>query len=168
MDSHTRRRSFFDPHNIVYATIILLVSMDVVQYGASESDPVSLSDFLVLAIGPLIMVAIAHSFAGAIEVQVRQRRLLAREDYRHLGSTVLQYACVALVPSLIGMALWATGQDLVTAARITSGLGLVSLLLWGYYAGRSAGHGAAGRIGNALIYGFVGLLIILLEIAVSH
>jgi hypothetical protein len=163
-----RRHSFIDPHNIVYATIILLVAMDVLQFRAEEGDGVSLPEFLVLTIGPLVMVAVAHSFAGAIEIQVRQRRRLVATDYRRLGVTVLQYVSVALVPCLIAIGFSASGGEPISAAAVTEVLGLISLLLWGYYAGWASGRGQLGRIGNSVLYGFVGLVIILLELAVTH
>ncbi len=163
-----QKRSFIDPHNIVYATIILLVSMDVLQYRDEEGDGVSLAEFLVLTIGPLVMVAVAHSFAGAIEIQVRQRRRLIAADYRNLGLTVLQYASVAVIPSLLAIGLTAGGQPAITSASITEILGLISLVLWGYYAGWASGRGHAGRIGNAVLYGLVGVAIIVLELAISH
>lgn len=163
-----QKRSFIDPHNIVYATIILLISMDVLQYRDEEGDGVSLTEFLVLTIGPLVMVAVAHSFAGTIEIQVRERRRLTGADFRRLGLTVLQYASVATVPSLLAIGLSLAGQAPITAAWITEILGLISLVLWGYYAGWAAGRSQLGRIGNAVLYGIVGLVIILLELAVSH
>ncbi len=163
-----QKRSFIDPHNIVYATIILLISLDVLQYRDDEQGGVTLPEFLFLTIGPLVMVAVAHSFAGAIEIQVRQRRRLTGADFRHLGVTVLQYASVAVIPSLLAIGFTAAGQKTIIAASITEILGLISLLLWGYYAGWASGRGQFGRIGNALLYGFVGLVIILLELTVSH
>jgi VIT1/CCC1 family predicted Fe2+/Mn2+ transporter len=166
--SPIRRRSFIDPHNIVYATIILMVSMGVAQFRFEENGDVSLTELIVLAVGPLIMVALAHSFAGAIEVQVREQRPLNAEDYRHLGVTVLQYGSVAVVPVILAIVLHLAGQATVVAADAAQTIGLLSLFLWGYYAGWASGRGHVGRLVNALLYGIVGLVIILLEFAVSH
>lgn len=162
------KNSLVDPHNIVYATIILLVAIDVVQYRVDEFGSISMGLFALLTIGPLVMVAVAHSFAGTIEIQVRQRRRLNRGDFIELATTVLQYVAVALVPNVIALVVLLARQDILIATNITEALGLVSLVLWGYYAAWATGHRPIRRIGNAFIYGFIGLIIILLELAVSH
>ena len=163
------RHTLIDPHNLVYATILMIVGLDLVQYREEElGETITFSALVTRVTLPLLVVGLAHAFAGAIQIQVRERHSLTSRDYGNLALGLVPFASVAVLPIVVGLVVMAAGIKQSTSASISEYLGVISLAAWGYYGGWAAGKPMIGRIINAAIFGVIGTIIALLDIVAAH
>jgi hypothetical protein len=161
-------RLSMDPHRIIYATILLMTAYAIYDEGTSPIKTGAYLELLGLSIAPLFALAMAHAFSDALDLQIRNQRRLTGRDRRHLAATNLQYLYVAIPPMLLIVALGLLGWDANDVIGIVQLMGLVSLGWWGYYAGRKAGVGPLRRWTFALNYALMGLVVILVELILTH
>lgn len=159
---------YFDAHRVVYATIIMMTTYALYDEGTDPFGVLPLVEMFSMSIAPLFALAMAHAFSDAIDLQIRNGRRLDRHDRRHLVSTNLQYLYVAIPPMavivLLSLFHWAA-NDIVSFVQV---LGIGSLAFWGVYAARKAGLGRWPQVRFAVGYGVMGIVIITVELILTH
>jgi hypothetical protein len=158
----------FDPHRVIYATIILMTAFAIYDQGKDPFAAVPLVTMFGVALAPLFALAMAHAFSDALDLQIRNGRRLTAHDRRHLLATNLEYLYVAIPPILLGSALALLGWNANDVVATMQGLGLASLVFWGVYAARTARLGAWTQVRFGISYSVMGLLVILIELILTH
>ncbi len=161
-------RISMDPHRIIYSTILLMTAYAIYDEGTSPLKTGAYLELLGLSIAPLFALAMAHAFSDALDLQIRNQRRLTGSDRRHLAATNLQYLYVAIPPMMLIVALGLLGWDASDVLLIVQLLGLLSLGWWGYYAGRKANVSQVRRWTFAINYSLMGVIVILVELALTH
>ena len=159
----------FDPHRVIYATIILMVTLTAA--GDVDVDVIAgqgLWDLMAIAFFPLIALSMAHSFSDALDIQIRTGHRLRRPDRLTLLRDALQYLAVGVPVVVIGIAVSLTTGNAAQAVDLSVDLYAISLVFWGVYAARAAGHGAWGQVRFGLVYGLLGFAIVVVEYWVLH
>ena len=170
-DGHTLITLFgirFDAHRLIYATIMLLVSLAIYDEDKQSFTGTGFIDLVVVVVLPLLALSFAHAFADALDIQIKTRRRLTPTDRRHLLAASLQYLSVGVPVLVIGVIFELVGRPAGQASEWGQLLGVVSLFGWGAFAARSAGLSAWMQVRFALIYGLVGVGIIAVELALIH
>lgn len=157
-----------DPHRIIYATILLMTAYAIYDEGTAPLRTGSYVALLGLSLAPLFALAMAHAFSDALDLQIRYGRRLTGADRRHLLASNLQYLYVAIPPMLLIIALGLLQWDANDVLTVVQVMGLISLGWWGYYAGRKAGVSRIRRWTFAANYSFMGLIVIAVELALTH
>jgi hypothetical protein len=127
------------------------------------TDPLSERNFFVLiglSIAPVFALSMAHAFSDALDIQIRNGRRLTGHDRRHLY--------VAVPPLIVMAALGLLGWDANDVLSVVQLLGVLSLGWWGWYAGSKAGAGFARRVWFAVSYTVMGLVVIAIELLITH
>lgn len=158
----------FDPHRVIYSTIILMTAFAIYDEGKDPFSAVPLVTMFGIALAPLFALTMAHAFSDALDLQIRNGRRLTGHDRRHLITTNLEYLYVAIPPILLGSVLAMLGwnaNDVVTTMQV---LGLASLVFWGVFAARTARLGAWTQVRFGISYGVMGMIVILVELILTH
>jgi len=161
-------RLSLDPHRIIYSTIMLMTAYAIYDEG---TDPLSERSFVVLiglSIAPVFALSMAHAFSDALDIQIRYGRRLTGHDRRHLFLSNLQYLYVAIPPLIVMAVLGLLGWDANDVLGLVQLLGVLSLGWWGWYAGSKAGAGLARRAWFAVSYTVMGLVVIAIELILTH
>ena len=158
----------FDPHRVIYATIILMTAFAIYDQGTDPFAAVPLVTMFGIALAPLFALAMAHAFSDALDLQIRNGRRLTGLDRRHLLATNLEYLYVAIPPIVLGSVLAVLGWQANDVVATMQALGLASLVLWGVYAARTASLGPWTQVRFGVGYGVMGLLVILVELILTH
>lgn len=170
-DGHTHIRIIgieFDAHRLIYATIILLVALALYDEDAKTFTGTRFVDLLVVVLLPLLALSFAHAFSDALDIQIKTRQRLTTTDRRHLLAAAFQYVSVGIPVLVIGGVFELAGGEAGQASEWGQILGVLSLFGWGAFAARAAGLGAWAQVRFALVYGFLGLVIITVELALVH
>lgn len=149
---------------LVYATVVLM-SVLVVYDGWQE-----LASFVGLAaviVAPMLALAIAHLFAEVLQAHAELRRPLTRQEW--MLSTRDQWPWfVAAVPPLVVLGIgWVSPMDALTTISLLLWTGLLTLVVLAAVAGRRAGLRGWRWLVAALSGGFVGLIVISLQIVLK-
>ncbi len=158
----------WDPHRLIYGTIILMVALAIFEETDDVFDQGSLVELFAVVIAPLFALAAAHSFSDAIDIQVRTGHPLTGDDWRHLVLAGLQYLAVGVPVMLVSVVVFALGGDSWAAIDVAQGIGVASLFLWGAFAARRAELGRWTQVRYALVYGFLGFFVIVVELLLAH
>ena len=161
-------RITMDPHRIIYSTILLMTAYAIYDEGTDPLRAGPIIEIVGLSIAPVFALAMAHAFSDALDMQIRNGRRLTRSDRLHLFGTNMQYLYVAIPPTLLIMVLAFFGLNANDIIAIVQVVGLISLGWWGYYAGRKAGVTRLRRWSFAVNYALLGLLVIVVELIITH
>lgn len=157
-----------DPHRIIYSTILLMTAYAIYDEGDTPFDSRGYIALIGVSIAPLFALAMAHAFSDALDMQIRNGRRLTGHDRRHLAASNLQYIYVAIPPmlliALLGLLHW-DANDVLSAVQV---LGLLSLGWWGWFAGAKAGVSIGRRAWFAFSYTLMGLIVIGVELLLTH
>ena len=159
----------FDPHRLIYATIILMVTLAAA--GDVDIDIINgqgLGDLLAIVFFPLLALSLAHSFSDAIDIQIRTGRRLTRADRLVLFRDGLQYLSVGVPVLILGAVVEIAGGSVGTAVDVAGDLYALSLIFWGVFAARAAGLGGWAQARYGLVYGALGLSIVIVEYVILH
>lgn len=170
-DGHARIHLFglrLDPHRLIYATLILMVSLAIFDEAAESFSGSTVVDMFVVVLMPLAALSLAHGFSDAIDIQIRTRRRLTRADRWHVFTSSFQYILVGVPVLIVAVVFGLAGIGMDQVSNVGQILGQVSLLFWGAFAARSAGLGAWAQVRFALVYSLIGSLIIAVELAFLH
>ena len=170
-DGHTRVSVAgirFDAHRLIYATIILLVSLAIYDDEVESFTGTDFVDLFVVVVMPLLALSCAHAFADALDIQIRTRRRPTIHDRRHLLAAALQYLSVGVPVLLLGLVYEAMGGQAWQASEWGQAIGVLSLFFWGAFAARASGLGPWVQARFALFYGLVGIGIIFVELLIMH
>lgn len=157
-----------DPHRLIYATIIMMVALAIFDESIDPFTGSTVVDIVVVVLLPLLALSLAHGFSDALDIQIRSRRRLTATDRRHLLATSAQYLIVGTPVVAMAVIFGSVGVDVQIASDIGQLLGVASLLLWGGYAARRAGLGTWAQVRYALVYGFIGAMIVVVELLFAH
>lgn len=157
-----------DPHRIIYATIMLMTTYAIYDEGTDPLGAGPIIAIIGLSIAPLFALAMAHAFSDALDLQIRNGRRLTPSDRRHLFVSNLQFLYVAIPPTIVILALSLLDMRANSIIGIVQLLGLLSLGWWGYFAGRMAGLPVHRRWIFAVNYSLMGLVVIGVELILTH
>lgn len=159
----------FDPHRLIYSTIVLIATLSIYD----DSAPEDFDSFTALAlsavlIAPLFALSMAHAFSDALDRQITLGRRLGGHDRRHLLATNLEYLYIAVPPLIIAFILGPTDIPAEVIMDLIVVLGLGSLFLWGTFAARKAGLGRWAQVRFGVNYLAIGLVIVIVELILTH
>lgn len=157
-----------DPHAAIYATIMVMTSFALVDEG-----PESLSDgpwltLLGATIAPLFALASAHAFSDALDMQIREGHRLTMSERRHIAAKNLQFMYVAIPPIALLLFFVLIDMDASDAVGFILLFGIASLFYWGVFAGKKAGLGPWRRVSFGIGYGVMGVIVLLVELVLTH
>jgi len=159
----------FDPHRLIYSTLIIIVSLSI--YGDSDFKEFTAGTAVVLSavlIAPLFALTMAHAFSDALDMQIRLGRRLTGRDRRHILASNLEYMYIAVPPLLLIGVLGPTSVPPNLILDIIVASGLISLFLWGAFAARMARLGRWAQVRTGLSYSLMGLIVVVVELALTH
>lgn len=159
----------FDPHRLIYSTIILIATLAI--YDDSIPEEFDTFTFLALSaviIAPLFALTMAHAFSDALDLQIKLGRRLNRQDRRHLLRINLEYLYIAIPPLALALVLGPTPIAPEVIIDIVLAMGLISLFFWGMFAAQKAGLRRWGQIRFGVNYLAMGLLIVIVELILTH
>lgn len=157
-----------DPRSAIYATIIMITALTVFDEGTGDMDWYMFRRVTGVLVAPLFALAMAHAFSEALDLQIRFHRRLTRHDRRHVFIVNMQYLYPCIGPVLFALVatLFGWGVDFTTWVILIAQF--ISLFFWGFYAGRRARL----PIGRQLVFGsgyaLLGLLVIVVELFLTH
>jgi hypothetical protein len=157
-----------DPHRIIYSTILLMTAYAIYDEGDTPFDGQGYIALIGVSIAPLFALAMAHVFSDALDMQIRNGRRLTGHDRRHLLATNLQYVYVAIPPMMVIAVLGLLAWDANDVLGVVQLMGVLSLGWWGWFAGRKAGVSRARRAWFAFSYAVMGLVVIGVELILTH
>jgi len=158
----------WDPHRLIYGTIILMVALGIYEEADDPFNQESLLDLALVVVAPLFALATAHAFSDAIDIQVRSGSRLAGADRGHLLFSGLQYLAVGVPVIIVSIVVFALGGNATDAVSIAQGIGVTSLFFWGVFAARRAGLSPWAQVRFAFIYGLLGFGVIVFELLLAH
>jgi hypothetical protein len=157
-----------DVHSLIYSTIILMTALALYDEGTDKLIEGVWLTLLGISIAPLFALMMAHSFSDALDLQIRFGRRLSPRDRRAVLLKNVQYLYVA-IPSTLLLGVFTTAHiDANVAVDITLLIGLASLFFWGSFAARKAKLGWLRQITFGLSYGLMGVLVLIVELALTH
>jgi hypothetical protein len=161
-------RLTFDPHRIIYSTIMLMTAFAIFDEGTDPFDRGPLIELIGISLAPLFALTMAHAFSDALDLQIRNGRRLSWHDRRHLLAENLEYLYVGIPPILLTIALALLGWDANDVVGMVQLLGLASLFVWGVFAARKAGLGRWGQTRFGFNYAVMGMIVIGVELILTH
>jgi len=93
---------------------------------------------------------------------------LTRADRLVLLRDGLQYLSVGVPVIILGVVVSISGGNIGTVVDIAGDLYALSLIFWGVFAARAAGLGKWAQVRYGLVYGALGLGIVIVEYAILH
>jgi hypothetical protein len=157
-----------DPHIIIYSTIILMTAYALFDEGTDPLGEGPWAALVGISIAPLFALGMAHAFSEALDLQIRNGRRLTGHDRRELLRTNAQYLYIAVPPILLFGVLVLFDWEANRAVELVLGLGLVSLFLWGLFAGRKAGLSVPRQLMFGFNYALMGLIVLAVELLITH
>jgi hypothetical protein len=158
----------FDPHIVIYSTIILMTSYALFNEGTDPLGEGPWLELIAISIAPLFALGMAHAFSEALDLQIRYQRRLTAHDRRTLLRRNAQYLYTAIPPIMVFGVLVLLGWDANYAVDLVLSLGLISLFFWGMFAGRKAGLSLLRQVTFGFSYGAMGLIVLLVELLITH
>lgn len=158
----------WDPHRLIYATLILMVALAIYEESTEPFSQETIGDVIAVVLAPLFALAMAHAFSDALDIQVRTGRRLSRADRRRLLNDGVQYLAVGVPVIALAVIDVFVGSSGVFVIDVSQALGVGSLFFWGAFAARRAGLDRWAQLRFAFIYGFLGLLVIVVELLLTH
>lgn len=159
----------FDPHRLIYATLIIIVSLSI--YGDSDAERFNTGTAFALSavlVAPLFALTMAHAFSDALDLQIRLGRRLNRHDRRRILASNLEYLYIAVPPLLLVLVLGPTSIPATAILDLIVLLGLGSLFLWGAFAARLGGLSVWTQLRTGLGYSLMGLVVVIIELLIVH
>lgn len=158
----------FDPHRLIYATIVIIATLTIYDEGGGELNTLTAVKVSAILVAPLFALTMAHAFSDALDLQIKLGRRLTGHDRRHLLWANLEYLYVAVPPVVITLVLGPTDIPGIIVINLILVLGLISLFMWGVFAARKARLTAWGQFRFGLNYMIMGLVIVIVELILTH
>lgn len=158
----------FDPHRLIYSTIILIAALSIYSEGEERIDTHTGLVLSAVLLAPLFALTMAHAFSDALDLQIKLGRRLTGRDRRHVLMSNLEYMYIAVPPLLLTIILGPTSLPGDTIIDIIVWLGIVSLFMWGVFAARKAGLSAWAQVRFGINYAVMGLIIVIVELILTH
>lgn len=171
-DLHDPRIAFgplrLDPRTITYSTILMLTALALIDPRNEQISVADLGTAAWVIFAPLFAISMAHGFSEAIDLQIRYRRRLTWADRRHLFVMNMQYMVIGVVAfaiACIAFALRRSTEETLFALYVFN---VGSLAFWGGVAAYKAGLPLPRQITMGISYGFLGFLIVVIEVWIRH
>ena len=161
-------RFTFDPHRVIYATIMLMTAFAIYDEGTDPFERGPLIELIGISLAPLFALSMAHAFSDALDLQIRNGRRLTGHDRRHLLVENLEYLYVAIPPIVLTIVLAMLGWDANNVVGLVQLLGIASLFVWGVFAARKAGLGRWTQTRFGFNYAVMGMIVIAVELILTH
>ena len=158
----------FDPHRLIYSTVILMTALAIYDPGPETDGKSVLAIMIGVTLAPLFALTMAHVFSDALDLQIKLGRRLSGHDRRHLLASNLEYMYIAVPPVLLAVVLSLAGMQAIPIIDAVLWLMLATLFFWGVYAARAARLSGWMQLWFGFSYGVMGLIIVLIEIALTH
>ena len=149
---------------VVYGTIVVMAVVAAGSRGG-ESDPWRLAVFVVATV---LVLWLAHVYAHAISNSLAAGRRLERVELRGLArrEASIPLAAVAPVVALVLGALGVLSEE--SSIRLALGLGVATLAAQGVRYARVERLGRTATLGAVAVNLTLGLVIVALEVVLSH
>ncbi|MDQ5974223.1 MAG: Unannotated protein [Actinomycetota bacterium] len=157
-----------DPHVLIYSTLMLLTAYALFDEGTELLVEGAWAGLIGITIAPLFALSMAHAFSDALDTQIRTGHRLTGAERRKIAADNLQYMYIGVPPIILLGILTPLEWDANDAVGLIVVLGLLSLAFWGAFAAYRAGLSWVRQLTFALGYGFMGLLVLLVELAITH
>ena len=157
-----------NPRVIVYATIIQLAAFAIFDQGDGPVTEASFREIAAVSLSPMIAVALAHTFAEILDHQIAHGNRFQWRDVGELVRPNLQFVYVGLAPILITIPFALTGATNDLVVNTVYAFGVASLFIWGFIAARRSGRPVRGQFLYALAYGILGLIVVVIELLLTH
>mgnify|MGYP006278479879 CR=1 FL=1 len=164
-----------NPRILVYGTLIQLVALVLASdslanevTGDQRMNITAWWDFTVIAVFPLVAVAVAHAFSEALDLQVREHRRLTWHDRFEIALANVQFLYVAVIPSLLLLLPLATRWPVTDALDLLLACGVLSLFGWGILVARVSELNIWRQLWYGMCYLVLGLGVVALEIFAMH
>ncbi len=129
---------------------------------------VSSRDITLEVAASMLVFWLAHTWAGIAGERLDTGRRLSMQRVRSIGRTEWPIVEAGIGP-VIALALgWIGVLGPTAAARIAAGIGVVQLFAWGFVLGWRVYRTWPGAVIAGLGNGVVGLLLVALELAITH
>lgn len=157
-----------NPRVIVYATIIQLAAFAIFDQGDGPVTEASFREIAAVSLSPMVAVALAHTFAEVLDHQIAHGNRFRWRDVGELVRPNLQFLYVGLAPIVIAIPFALTGATNDVVVNTVYAFGVASLFIWGFIAARGSGRPLRGQVLYALAYGILGLLVVGIELLLTH
>ncbi|MDO9486512.1 MAG: hypothetical protein Q7K25_10690 [Actinomycetota bacterium] len=157
-----------EPHALIYSTIMLMVAYSLFDEGPKPLLDGALLELIAVGLASLFALSMAHLFTDALDTQILLRRRLTGRDRIRILLNNLQYMYVAIPAILILLLLAPLNWAADAAVGVLMLVGLATLFFWGTFAARKAGLSRWRQLSFGLSYGFIGILVLLVELALTH
>jgi hypothetical protein len=157
-----------DPHVLIYSTIMLLTAYALYDEGTDVLVEGAWAELAAISIAPLFALTMAHAFSDALDLQIRTGHRLTGAERRKIAADNVQYMYIAVPPIIVLGVLTLLDWDANDAVGLIMLLGLLSLAFWGAFAAYRAGLSWVRQLTFALGYGFMGLLVLIVELIITH
>lgn len=157
-----------NPRVIVYATIIQLAAFAIFDQGDTPITEASFRNIITVSMGPMIAVALAHTFAEVLDHQILHGNRATWAGIRKLIAPNLQFLYVGIAPIIITLPLLFTDLTNNDVVNVIFVFGIASLFVWGLVAARSSGRPLRGQIIFSLAYGTLGIFVVGIELLLGH
>jgi hypothetical protein len=156
-----------EPRIIVYATIIQLTAFALLDTRSIEGR-ISWLNLLLISMGPMLALALAHTFSEVLDYHIRAGEHVSATTVRGVAVSNLQFLYVGLIPLLIAVILLPSDISMTGAVNIIFGIGIISLFGWGLVAARMAGRTLGRQLLFGLAYGIAGCIVVAMELILRH
>ena len=157
-----------NPRVIVYATIIQLAAFAIFDQGDGPVTEASFREIAAVSLSPMVAVALAHTFAEVLDHQIAHGNRFRWRDVGELIRPNLQFLYVGLAPIVIAIPFAVAGATNDVVVNTVYAFGVASLFIWGFIAARGSGRPLRGQVLYALAYGILGLLVVCIELLLTH
>jgi hypothetical protein len=157
-----------NPHKLIYATIILMTGLALYDEGQSPLKTGSYAEMIGVVVAPLFALAMAHGFSEALDLTIRTGHRLTGAERRHILAGNLEYLYVAIPPIILLGLLTILGWNANDAVGLVQVIGIGTLFFWGAFAATKAGLGFWRRVTFGVSYGVMGLIVLAVEMALTH
>jgi hypothetical protein len=157
-----------EPHALIYSTIMLMTAYSLYDEGSEPLLDGALLSLSAVGIAALFALAMAHTFTEALDTQILFRRRLNRQDRLRILLNNLQYMYIAVPAILILLILTPLNWGAESAVGVLMLVGLGTLFFWGSFAARKAGLSRWRQLSFGLSYGFIGIVVLIVELLLSH
>ena len=151
-----------------YAAAIYGSIVATALIGALNGANVAAREIWLSVLTTMVVFWLAHTWAAITGERIHERHMLSAKRIRALGAEEWPMVEAGFGP-LAALALgWIGVLSDSTAARTAMAVGIIQLFFWGFVLGRRVYNTRRGAVMAGLGNGALGLVLVLLEIAVSH
>jgi uncharacterized membrane protein len=147
----------------IYGIILITATLIGLQF--LESKPLTIAVKLFFA---ALVIVLAEAYSEILGEKIRRRKELTGSERREIVDDVLVIASVSIYPVSIFLLSAAGLFSVDSAFKISYGLSIACLGLFGYLASQAAGDTKNSSLRKAVITSLVGVLVVIIKYRFSH